>query len=176
MEYGEIKTWDKSTDKEDIHRILSAAYYDSLDTRKKSIGGILMKLENGEFPYHPPRGLKHILWKDKRILKQDDKMPFVRHAFEMKAKKRGHKEISQYLKQYGGIKIGHKELTERYFANTVYIGKYIEKNTNRKFDRILFFEGKPPIPDTLWDRVQNTLGKRGRIYRNESEKDIFEEK
>lgn len=176
LEYGEIKTWDKSTDKEDIHRILSAAYYDSLDTRKKSIGGILMKLENGEFPYHPPRGLKHILWKDKRILKQDDKMPFVRHAFEMKAEKRGHKEISQYLKQYGGIKIGYKELTDRYFANIVYIGRYIEKNTNRKFDRILFFEGKPPISDTLWDRVQNTLGKRGRTYRNESEKDIFEEK
>ncbi len=176
LDYDKIKEWDINTDKEDMHKALSASYYDSLDTRRKSIGGILLKLENGEFPYHAPRGLEHIVLRGKKVLKQNDKMPFVRHAFEMKVARRGHKEIVKYLKQYGGIKISYKELTERYFVNTVYIGKYTEKTTGQEFGELQFAEGKPPISLALWDKVQTCLSKRGRIYRDASERDIFEER
>ncbi len=110
------------------------------------------------------------------MLKQNDKMPFVRHAFEMKVERRGHKEIVRYLKQYGDIKISYKELTDRYFTNTVYIGEYSEKTTGKKFTNLLFAEGKPPIALSLWDQVQSSLAKRGRIYRDASERDVFEEK
>lgn len=67
-------------------------------------------------------------------------MPFVRRAFEMKIERKGHKEIAKYLKQFGGIKIGEKELTDRYFTNTVYIGEYTEKTTGRIFKNLLFAE------------------------------------
>lgn len=176
LDYDRIKEWDKNTDKEEMHKALSASYYDSLDTRRKSIGGILLKLESGEFPYHAPRGLEHIIVKWKKVLSQNDKMPFVRHAFEMKVERKGHKVIAKYLKQFWGIKIGEKELTVRYFTNTVYIGEYMEKTTGQVFGNLLFAEWKPPISITLWDKVQKSLSKRGRIYRNESEKDIFEER
>ncbi len=45
---------------------------------------------------------------------QNDKMPIVRKAFEMKMAGTTHKKISKYLKE-NGIKIGERELTERYF-------------------------------------------------------------
>jgi hypothetical protein len=79
------------------------------------------------------------------VLKQNEKVAFIRRAFEMKAERRGHKEISHYLRQYGDIKIGSKELTDRLFTNTVYIGEYTEKNTGQNFKNLLFMEGKPPL-------------------------------
>jgi hypothetical protein len=88
QEYGDIKKWDKNSSKDQLHKDLSASYYDSLDTRKKSIDGILNKLRYGEFPYHAPKGLEHFLIQGRRVLKQNQKMQFVRHAFEMKANRR----------------------------------------------------------------------------------------
>lgn len=140
MDYGGIKEWSQETDKEEIHKALSAGYYDSLDTRKKSIEGILIKLDNKEFPYHPPQGLEHMILQGKKVLKQNNKIVFIRRAFEMKVERRGHKEIAKYLRRYGGIKIGEKELTERYFTNTVYIGKYTEKTTGQEFTQLDFAE------------------------------------
>jgi hypothetical protein len=56
-------------------------------------------------------------------------MPFIRHAFEMKAKGKTTKDICKYLQQYGNINISPKSLVETLFANTVYKGVYTEKTT-----------------------------------------------
>ncbi len=61
FDYENTREWSKNTDKEEMHKALSTSYYDSLQTKKLSIEGILIKLESGEFPYHPPKGLEHIL-------------------------------------------------------------------------------------------------------------------
>lgn len=121
LDYDNIKEWSIYTDKEDVHRSLSASYYDSLDTKRKSIQGILLKLEDGQFPYTAPKGLESVRYKGKRILKQNEKMPFIERAFIMKTEGKTHKEISKYLKQHGDIKLSDKELTERLFKYTVYI-------------------------------------------------------
>lgn len=84
LDYDSIKEWNKKTDKEEVHRALSASYYDSLDTRRKSIGGILLKLDDHQFPYSAPKGLDNFVYLGRRILKQNEKMPFVQRAFEMK--------------------------------------------------------------------------------------------
>jgi hypothetical protein len=41
----------------------------------------------------------------RRILKQNNKMPFIIKAFEMKMVGITHKEISKYLQEVGGIKL-----------------------------------------------------------------------
>lgn len=154
LDYDTTKEITRETDKESLHKRFSGGYYDSLDTRRKSIGGILLKLEKGEFPYTAPKGLDNFVYKGQRILRQNDKMPFVKKAFEMKTEGKTHKEISKYLKEYGGIKIGDRELSDRFFKNTVYIGEYMEKNTHIHFSNLQFSEGRPPITLALWDRVQ----------------------
>ncbi len=60
LDYENVKEWNKGTDKEEVHRALSASYYDSLETRRKSIGGILLRLEDDQFPYAAPKGLDKI--------------------------------------------------------------------------------------------------------------------
>jgi flagellar motor component MotA len=37
---------------------------------------------------------------DKTVLKENEKMPFIRRAFEMKVEGKTAKEISSYLKKY----------------------------------------------------------------------------
>jgi len=172
-----IQEWNDGTDKKYIVDKLHGNYTESLETKTKSINGHILKLQVGIYPYHPaPKGLEPTQFKGRKVLKQNEKMSFIRKAFEMKAERRGHQEISQYLRRYGDIKIGAKELTDRIFTNTVYIGEYTEKNTKQNFKNLLFLEGKTPIASSLWDKVQHTLSKKGRKYRGEEERDIFEEK
>lgn len=54
LDLDRVKEWNQHGDKEAIHKELSMAYYDSLDTKKKSIGGIILRLESGVFPYATP--------------------------------------------------------------------------------------------------------------------------
>jgi len=103
-------------------------------------------------------------------------MPFVLRAFEMKTEGKTHLEISKYLRIYGNIKLSDRELTERLFKNTVYIGEYTEKTTKRRFTNLLFAEGKPPIPFGLWDKVQKCLGRKISQYGEKQEGDIVAEK
>ncbi len=181
LDYENIKEWNKSTDKDEVHKVLSAWYYDSLDTRRKSIGGILLKLENWEFPYKAPKGLESFMQWTKRVLRQNDKMPFVRKAFEMKVEWITHKEISKYLKKYWEIKLSDRELTDRLFKNTMYIGEYTEKTTWLHYPQsntkpFLFAEWVPPIKRDLWEKVQRTFGRKNSQYWELQEWDILVEK
>ena len=67
-------------------------------------------------------------------------MPFIRKACEMKVAGIVHTEISKYLRDVADIKISPRELSERIFCNTVYIGEYTEKNTGMHFAGLLFLE------------------------------------
>jgi hypothetical protein len=108
-----IEEWNDKTNKKHIVDTLHQNYTDSMENKEKCIAGVLLKLEQGEFPYCPPHGLKRVnreglprkTRNEKTTLMQDEEIQFVRHAFEMKAKGRTTKEICQYLKQYGNIHI-----------------------------------------------------------------------
>ncbi len=176
LEYDSVKEITKNSDKEELHKKLSAGYYDSLDTRKKSIGGILLKLEKWEFTYQAPRWLEKFFVNEKRVLKQNDKMPFIKHAFEMKANGSNHVEISVYLKNFWGIRLSDRELTDRLFTNTIYIWEYTEKTTGNYYTWLVFFEWKTPISRTLWDKVQNVLRRRISQYGVWQEGDVLAEK
>ncbi len=178
LDYENIKEWNKSTDKDEVHKVLSAWYYDSIDTRRKSIGGILLKLENGEFPYKAPKWLESVIQWNKRVLRQNEKMPFVRKAFEMKAEWITHKEISKYLKKYWEIKLSDRELTDRLFKNTVYIWEYTEKTTWLHYPQedtkpFLFAEWNLPIKRELWEKVQRALWRKNSQYWEWQEGDII---
>lgn len=176
LDYDNIKTWDKSTDKEEVHKALSAWYYDSLDTRRKSIWWILLKLEDWQFPYASPKWLSnHKTWW-KRILIQNEKMPFIRRAFEMKTEWKTHKEISKYLLLFAQIRLSDKELTDRLFRNTVYIWEYIEKTTWKHFRKLSFMEWQPPIARSLWDKVQKCIWRKISQYWDKQEWHILEAK
>ena len=164
-----IEEWNDKTNKKHIVDTLHQNYTDSMENKEKCIAGVLLKLEQGEFPYCPPHGLKRVNreWlprktrNEKTTLMQDEEMLFIRHAFEMKAKGRTAKEICQYLKQYGNISISGKNLVETLFANPVYKGIYTEKTTGRAFQNIKFWEWKSPIDSELWERANAKVGKRG---------------
>ena len=123
-----IEEWNERTNKKHIVDTLHQNYTDSMENKEKCIAGVLLKLEQGEFPYCPPHGLsrvnqygvKRTSRSERTTLKQDEEMSFIQHAFEMKAKGKTAKEICKYLKQYGNISISTKNLVETLFANTVY--------------------------------------------------------
>lgn len=176
LDYDATREITRETDKESLHKRFSGGYYDSLDTRRKSIGGIILKLEKGEFPYTAPKGLDNFVYKGQRILRQNDRMPFVKRAFEMKTEGKTHKEISKYLKEFGDIKIGDRDLTDRIFSNTIYIGQYTEKNTHIPFMNLQFSEGRPPITLVLWDRVQKCFWRKISQYGEGQEDHLLWEK
>lgn len=159
-----IQEWNQMSDKKYIVDKLHQNYIESIETKTKSINGHILKLDSWIYPYTPPKGLGHIVHQGKRILKQNEKMPFVRKAFEMKAEGRNHKKISKYLLEFWGIKLSDRELSDRLFSNLVYIWEYVEKNTNLEFKNLLFFEGNPPIARSLWDKVQLNKGKKKDNY------------
>lgn len=159
-----IQEWNQMSDKKYIVDKLHQNYIESIETKTKSINGHILKLDSWIYPYTPPKGLGHIIHQGKRILKQNDKMTFVRKAFEMKAEGRNHKKISKYLLEFWGIRLSDRELSDRLFSNLVYIWEYVEKNTNLEFKNLLFFEGNPPIARSLWDKVQLNKGKKKDNY------------
>jgi hypothetical protein len=164
-----VDEWNEKTNKKHIVDTLHQNYTDSMENKEKCIAWVLLKLEQGEFPYCPPHGLsrvnrdgmKRTSRNEKTTLKQNEKMPFVRQAFEMKAKGRTAKEICKYLKQYGGVNISWKNIVETIIANTVYMGVYTEKTTGSVFENIKFWEWKPPIDADLWERANAKVGKKG---------------
>ena len=164
-----ISEWNEKTNKKHIVDTLHQNYTDSMENKEKCIAWVLLKLNMWEFPYCPPHwlsrvnkdGIKRTSRSEKTTLKQNEKMPFVRHAFEMKAKGKTAKEICKYLKEYGNINISTKSIVETLIANTVYKGVYTEKTTGTFFDNIKFWEWKPPIESDLWERANAKVGKRG---------------
>lgn len=74
-------------------------YHYSLTTAKNSRIGVEAQLNRGYFVYNPPAGLSRQKIGEKQlILRQDEKMPLIRRAFEMKAEGISHKEISKFLR------------------------------------------------------------------------------
>ena len=165
----DVNEWSDRTNKIYIVDTLHKNYTDSMETKEKSMAGILLKLLAWEFPYTPPHGLVRVGkdWDkrksktEKTTLRTNNKMPFILKAFQMKVEWKVAKEISQYLKKYGWFFISPKKIVETIIQNTVYKGEYTEVTTNRFFDGLKFWEGKPPIDKTLWDTANKTIWKRG---------------
>ena len=176
LDFENLRKWNSNSDKESFHKTLSSSYYDSLETKRKSIWWILLKLEKGCFPYHAPKWLDSYMLGNDRILKQNKDMSYVRQAFEMKIEGKTHKVISKYLMDVWGVKIWPRELTDRLFRNTVYIGEYTEKNTWSIFNGLRFFEWVSPISNLLWKKVQDSLGKKRSNYGDKQEWDLLAEK
>jgi hypothetical protein len=164
-----VSEWNEKTNKKHIVDTLHQNYTDSMENKEKCIAWVLLKLNMWEFPYAPPHGLSRVNseWlkrtsrSEKTTLKQNDKLQFVRRAFQMKAEWKPAKEICKYLKQYGNISISTKSIVETLIANTVYKWEYTEKTTGTFFDSIRFYEWKPPIEKDLWERANAKVGKRG---------------
>lgn len=168
----EIEEWNDKGDKEKMKTELFNNYLFSVRNGKICFQGTLRKLDKGEFPRKPPHGLSKVglNWEwwvkrnDPTLLRQNEKMPFIKQAFEMKAKWRTAKEICDYLKKYGNIDISTKNIAETVIENTVYMGEYTEKKTGIIFNKINFWERKPPIDRDLWERANAKIGKRGYGY------------
>jgi len=169
----EIESWDNRSDKKVVTDKLKQNYDESLETKKKSINGILIKLANGEFPYATPKGLTRIRMNDKGFLQQTEQMSFVRRAFEMKVEGKTHKEISKFLRQHTGINIAEKDLSARLFTNRVYIGEYTEKTTGNHYTGLKFIERAAPISRTLWDNVQKCIGRKISQYGEKQDDHLF---
>lgn len=95
---------------------------------------------------------------------QNEDMPFIQRAFQMKVEWKTAKEISKYLKQYWNIRIAENKIVETIISNTVYKWEYEEQTTKKYFDNIKFKDGNLPISRDLWNRANATLGKRGNGY------------
>lgn len=55
-----LQEWTDKTNKIYIVDTLHKNYTDSMDTKEKSMGGILLRLSAWEFPYTPPKGLSRV--------------------------------------------------------------------------------------------------------------------
>jgi uncharacterized protein (UPF0335 family) len=167
-----IITWTPKSDKESVVNELHNNYTNSIWTKKKSSTWIILKLQAWEFPYASPHWLERIIpswvvyqkpfhkWQS-TVLKQKVLMKFIKRLFEMKVEGKTSKEMSDYLKKFAGIYIPPKKIVETIIQNTLYKGEYTEKTTGRFFDNIKFYEGRPPIEKSLWERANATIWKRG---------------
>jgi len=166
------QNWNMSSDREEVETVLHNNYMESLRTGKKSATGILLKLKNKELPYPPPSGIYRVTKANEEIYKktlheweetiliQNEKMPFIKRAFEMKIEWKPAKEISKYLKQYWGMIVQPKKITESIIQNTIYKWEYTHNTTGEIFS-LKFKEWQPPIDSILWDKANKTIGKRG---------------
>lgn len=167
-----VQEWIDKSNKKYIVDTLHQNYTDSMETKEKSMAGILLKLSGWEFPYTPPKwlsrvnihGIKRASKHEKTTLMQNEDMSFIKRAFQMKVEWKTAKEISKYLKQYGNINIAEKKIVESIISNTVYKWEYEEQTTKKFFHNIKFFDGALPISKDLWDRANATIGKRGNGY------------
>lgn len=80
----------------------------------------------------------------------------------MKADGKGHKEISNFLRCMG-VPIGERDLTDRLFTNTIYIGSYTYASTGEIFN-LAFEDGRPPVSLVLWNKVQAVLNRKVSKY------------
>lgn len=170
---NQLQEWNERSDKKYIVDKLHQNYTESIETKQKSLSGIILKLQQWIYPYNPPKWLYKYeqFWKWK-ILRQNDDMWAIRRAFEMKASGEAHTRITKFLLQ-NGIRICHKELSNVLFKNPIYIGQYTEKNTGEFFDNIVFYEWKPPISMELWQKVQDTFKGRKSQYGKKFENDVI---
>ncbi len=85
--------WDCNSDKIVIWNELIKNYQDSITTARESWKWVEAQWRNWWFPITPPSCLKKIKKDCEVYLEENEKMPFIRHAFEMKADWKTLKEI-----------------------------------------------------------------------------------
>ncbi|GAB0175025.1 MAG: hypothetical protein HHAS10_09040 [Candidatus Altimarinota bacterium] len=168
--------WTKDSDRIIVDNCLAKNYHESITTGARSQNGVIAQLRRGYFVYNPPFGLNKIKKGTAVYLERNDKISFVKRAFEMKIEGYNHKKICEYLQKEGGYKIDDKHLTERIFNNTIYIGTYTHPTVGEIFEGLQFLEGEPPISKELWNKTQNVLGKKKSRYGELQEGDILGDK
>lgn len=161
-------SWDIKSDSRSIDRELQANYHYSVDTSNKVKATTLWKLKRGILNVKPPAWLSH--WKNGGTifwLKQNEKMPFIRKAFEMKMMGSNHNKIGKYLHS-NGVKTPVRKLNEYLFSNEVFIwkGTHRDNRTGEVYvcDNLIFQEWKPPISMSLWQGAQANKGKKKNNY------------
>lgn len=93
----ELQEWNNKSDRTAVEAELHKNYIESIETEKKSGQGKLLRLRAGECIVPAPTGLKRVLTntdieykkhlheKQETHLKEDENMPAIYRAFEMKA-------------------------------------------------------------------------------------------
>ncbi len=166
--FGNGTSWDIHSDIKAVDNELLRNYHSSVDTAEKGMTTAKWQLSRGIYSRKLPQWLSYwksgntILW-----LKQNERMPIVRKAFEMKQAGMTHKKISEYLRNQG-IRTWERDLNDRYFSNLIYIGEYIftDKRTWEliHYKNLKFQEGKTPISMTLWQGAQENKWKKNDNY------------
>lgn len=159
--------WDKNTDKELVTQTLVNNYLFSVRQKKLSSAGTIAKLKKWEYPYGLPHGLERVNRKggpysrkrnntEVTVLRQTEKMQFIKRAFEMRANGKSPKEICYYLRKYGKISITTAHIGE-YLANPLYIWKHILNDVEYSLN---FWEKEPPISKELFERANKMKNNR----------------
>lgn len=166
--FGNGTSWDIHSDIKAVDNELLRNYHSSVDTSEKGMTTAKWQLSRGIYSRKLPQWLSY--WKSGNIirwLKQNEMMPIVRKAFEMKQLGATHKKISKYLREHG-IKTWERDLNDRYFSNLIFIGEYVltDKRTGEMihYKDLIFEEGQPPISMALWQGAQENKGKKKDSY------------
>lgn len=168
--------WTKDSDRITVDNCLAKNYHESITTWIRSQNGVIAQLRRGFFVYNPPFWLNKVKKWTAVYLETNDKISFVKRAFEMKVEWHNHKKICEYLKDKWGYKIDEKHLTERIFNNTIYIWTYTHPTVGEVFEWLKFLEWEAPISKELWNKTQNVLWKKKSRYGDLQEWDILWDK
>jgi Resolvase, N terminal domain len=164
--------WDSKTQEEEIYTaFLRANSYSSALAKKKQDSNIASLIRG-----IMPKTIKAPPWltNTDRGMKENEFMPRIRKAFEMKAEWRLEKEISKYLSLYG-INIKTWNLMTLVWSKTQYIWEYTHPKTWEVFENLKFTSGNTAISRDLWNRTHKRIGKKAGGYWEWQQGDIIRE-
>lgn len=170
--------WTEKSNKGDIKQRLLDRYKESETIWKRSSKASLRELRRGRFILSTPVGINRLKPETKeekamgtfKGLEVNEKIPFIIKAWEMKADYKSKVEINRYLKRYN-TKIWNT--FEQYFRTHIYMGYYPDSETWELLP-MKFETWRPPIPEKLWYKVQETLWvRRVSKYWDKQEWDIL---
>jgi Resolvase, N terminal domain len=147
--------WDRNTPESEITDAFKKAEWYSATLSKQRVSKNLTFLADDIIAttIKMPKWLKAT----RKGIKETEAMPHILRAFEIKAKGATGKEISEYLATYG-IRIKEGNL-KSLFSKTVFVGTYTHPS-GIVCENIKFINGNPPIPISLWNKVQECFGKK----------------
>lgn len=149
---GEI--WDKDTKDSNVKHALLRAYTESETIGYRAQTGMMRQLKNGRYILKTPLGIDRIK-NGEQALKINEKMPFIKKAWEMKADLASNREITEYLKEHDiEINTGLSTL----FQTLIYAWFWIDPETWELVEQ-KFVWWKPPISWELYQKVQEALKK-----------------
>lgn len=164
--------WDNKTQEKDIYSaFLEANSYSSALAKKKQDSNIASLIRG-----IMPKTIKAPPWliNTDKGMKENEYMPHIRKAFEMKAEWRLEKEISKYLSLYG-INIKTWNLMTLLWSKTQYIWEYTHPKTWEVFENLKFTSWNTAISRDLWDRTHKRIGKKAGGYGEWQQGDIIRE-